>query len=322
MNSTYTQLTYEQRYVIETMLRAENDAADIARFLDRSPSTITREISRNRTSSGLYRAKHAQMLADERKKEGHYKTVFNSNMEKLIREKLGKHQWSPDQICGWCEREDIDMVSHERIYQFLWQDKRQGGQLYQQLRHGSKKYRKRYGSYDKRGGIPSRVSIDERPAVVDSKERVGDWEMDLIIGAQHKGAMLTIVERKTGFLLMADTKGKKAKEVAKQAINTLAPFKQWVHTITNDNGKEFAEHAHVAQKLQTDVFFAHPYASYERGLNEYTNKLIRQYLPKKSDLRQVTSEQIHYIIHQLNNRPRKILGYRTPLEVLMNNFNP
>jgi IS30 family transposase len=262
------------------------------------------------------------MLADERKREGHYKTVFTGAMQRLIREKLGEHQWSPEQIHGWCGTQGIDMVSHERIYQFIWQDRADGGQLYRNLRHGSRKYRKRYGSYQKRGGIPNRVSIDERPDQANDRARIGDWEMDLIVGAAHKGALLTIVERKTGFTLIADTQGKKAKLVARQAINTLAPFKEHVHTITNDNGKEFAMHEHVAEKLQAKVFFAHPYASWERGLNEYTNKLIRQYLPKHTDLRHITAEQIAEIEHKLNNRPRKTLGYRTPLQELMNNFDP
>lgn len=322
MNLTYTQLSYEQRYVIETMLRSGSNSKCIADALGRSASTVTREVARNSTPRGLYRAAHAQMLADERSKEGHHKTKFSSSMEKLIREKLGEHQWSPEQICGWCKRQGIDMVSHERIYQFIWQEKKAGGRLYMQLRHGSKKYRKRYGSYHRRGGIPDRVSIDERPPEVDTKERMGDWEIDLIVGGGHKGAILTLVERKSAFTLMADTQGKKAKEVARQTINALAPYKDRVLTITNDNGKEFAEHRHVAQKLQAKVFFAHPYASWERGLNEYTNKLIRQYLPKKADLRSVTPEQLQLITHQLNNRPRKNLGYRTPLEVLMNNFDP
>jgi len=163
MNTTYNRLTYEQRYTIETMLRSGHTPTFIARALGRSPSTITREIGRNSRPTGLYRCKHAQVLADENMKEGHYKHVFNASMEKLIREKLGEHQWSPEQICGWCDRQGIDMVSHERIYQFIWQEKANGGQLHLQLRHGSKKYRKRYGSYDRRGGIPNRVSIDERP---------------------------------------------------------------------------------------------------------------------------------------------------------------
>lgn len=322
MNLTYTQLSYEQRYAIETMLRSGDDRTTIAKALGRPASTITREIKRNSPTRGRYRARHAQMLAEERKREGHYKHVFNDSMEKLIREKIGEHQWSPEQICGWSGLQGIDMVSHERIYQFIWQEKQQGGQLYLQLRHGSKKYRKRYGSYDRRGGIPDRVSIDQRPVEVELKERIGDWEMDLIVGGAHKGAILTLVERKSAFTLMGNTYGKKAKEVARQAINTLAPYKKWVHTITNDNGKEFSEHRHVAEKLDTKVFFAHPYASWERGLNEYTNKLIRQYLPKKADLRNVKPEQLAEICHKLNNRPRKKLGYKTPIQVLMNNFNP
>lgn len=318
----YKQLTFEQRYTIELMLEQTISKARIALTIGRSESTLYRELKRNRTNRGLYRADYAQMLANERKKEGHYKTFFSEKMKGIIIKKLTKEQWSPEQITGWCQAQGIDMVSHERIYQFIWQDKKQGGTLYQHLRHGSKKYRKRYGINDKRGGIKGRVSIEKRPEIANNKNRVGDWEMDLIVGKYHKGTVLTLVERKTGFALLTPTDGKKASSIKKQAINILAPYKEMVHTITNDNGKEFSLHKEISEKLQADIYFCHPYASWERGLNEYTNKLIRQYLPKKSDLRNINTDYLGLITSKLNNRPRKNLGFKTPVEVFMNNFNP
>ena len=309
MKRKYKQLTFEQRYFIETMLKTGNKPETIAKTLNRPPSTIGREIKRNGTARGLYRASHAQMLADERKKEGHYKHIFTEKMKAIIHDKLCHHQWSPEQIEGRCKAQGFDMVSHERIYQYIWEDKKQEGQLYRHLRHGSKKYRKRYGSKDKRGGIAGRVSIEKRPEVVNKKQRCGDWEMDLIEGAGHKGAVLTIVERKTGFTLLANTGGKKAETVKTQAINTLAPYKEMVHTITNDNGKEFTLHQLISKGLQADIYFAHPYASWERGLNEYTNKLIRQYLPKKTDLREVSNTQLRSEEHTSELQSHSFISY-------------
>jgi len=318
----YKQLTFEQRYTIELMLKQTISKARIAQTIGRSESTLYRELKRNSTIRGLYRAEYAQMLANERKKEGHFKTVFSERMKCIVKTKLTKEQWSPEQITGWCKTQGIDMVSHERIYQFIWLDKKHGGGLYQHLRHGSKKYRKRYGKNDNRGRIKGRVSIDQRPEIVHDKNRTGDWEMDLIVGKYHKGTVLTMVERKTGFTLLAPTDGKKANSIKKQAINSLAPFKKMVYTITNDNGSEFSLHKEISEKLNADIYFCHPYASWERGLNEYTNKLIRQYLPKNLDLRNINVKYLNLIASKLNNRPRKNLGFKTPFEIFMNNFNP
>ena len=304
------------------MLKTKATKKEMVDSLGINESSLYREFSRNCQKRGGYNARYAQMLADERKKEGHYKHKFTQKMMTIIKDKLCNHQWSPEQITGHCKQDGIDMVSHERIYQYVWQDKKQQGQLYTHLRNSDKKYKKRYGSKDNRGSIPDRVSIEQRPDIVDQKTRPGDWEMDLIIGKGHQGSVLTIVERKTGFTLLAKTDGKKASSIKKQAINTLAPYKSMVHTITNDNGKEFSMHKDIAAKLQTDIYFAHPYASWERGLNEYTNKLIRQYLPKKIDLRPVQTTTLALIANKLNNRPRKKLNYKTPMEVFMNNFKP
>ncbi len=317
----YKQLTFEQRYTIQSMLSQHIALPSIAQAIGCHLSTLYREIKRNSRPRGSYKASYAHRLALERRKEGHYKTIFDERMKKRVKQFI-KKEWSPEQIVGFCRRNNIPMVSHERIYQYIWQDKAQGGRLYTHLRHGSKKYRKRYGCKDTRGRIKDKVSIDKRPDIINKKQRFGDWEVDLIEGKGHKGTVLVMVERKSSFLALAKTEGKKAASIKKQLINALAPYKQLVHSITNDNGKEFAYHKQVAQKLQAQVFFCHPYAAWQRGLNEYTNKLIRQYLPKKADLTKVTPNQLALIANKLNNRPRKKLDFRSPLQVFMNNFNP
>jgi len=311
---TYKQLNFEQRYSIELMLKSKTSKSLICKHLGVSESTFYRELSRN-SNPRSYNAKHAQMLADERKKEGHYKTIFSDRMENLIIDKLVQEQWSPEQITGWCRLNYINMVSHERIYQFIWADKSQGGTLYQNLRTGQKKYKKRYGSKSSRGQIPDKVSIEKRPSIVEQKIRIGDFESDLIIGKDHKGSLLTIVDRFSSYLLVENIGSKKADLVTQMTIRALAPHKEWVKTITNDNGKEFAGHKSLAKKLDCDVFFAHPYASWERGLNEYTNKLLRQYFPKNKTLKNIPQLYILDVVEKLNNRPRKKLDFKTPKQV-------
>jgi IS30 family transposase len=313
----YKQLNFEQRYSIEVMLRAKTKKSLIWVSLGISESTFYREVKRNFRSRS-YNAKYAQMLSDERKKEGHYKTIFSDKMQKLIIQKLEKDQWSPEQITGWCRLNDIEMVSHERIYQFIWANKSQGGTLYESLRTGQKKYKKRYGSKSSRGQIPDRISIEKRPDIVEQKIRIGDFESDLIIGKDHQGALLTIVDRFSSFLIVENVGSKKADLVTKMTIRALAPHKEWVKTITNDNGKEFAGHKKLADKLDCDVYFAHPYASWERGLNEYTNKLLRQYFPKNETLKNISQHYIFNVVEKLNNRPRKNLGFQTPKQVYYN----
>ncbi len=242
---TYKQLNFEQRYTIETMLKAKACQRLIWQSMDISESTFYRELKHN-TRVKSYNAKYAQMLADERKKEGHYKTIFSDTMEKLIIKKLVQEQWSPEQITGWCMLNDIEMVSHERIYQFIWSDKSNGGTLYSNLRTGQKKYKKRYGSKSSRGQIPDKVSIEKRPIEVEEKLRIGDFESDLIIGKQHQRALLNIVDRFSSFLLIENVGGKKADPITKITLRAIAPNKEWVKTITNDNGKEFARHKTIA----------------------------------------------------------------------------
>jgi IS30 family transposase len=221
---------------------------------------------------------------------------------------------SPEQISGYLKNNHNIKVSHETIYQYVLADKANGGDLYKHLRHSSKKRKKRYGSNSKRGQIPGRVSIDNRPEIVDLKTRIGDWETDTIIGKNHKGALVTAVERKTKFTCIRYVPNKKADLVAEALIDMLTPFQDRVHTITTDNGKEFTQHQKISKTLKTNVYFAHPYHSWERGLNENTNGLIRQYFPKNYSFDNITPEDVIFVQDRLNKRPRKALNYKTPLE--------
>ena len=193
-------------------------------------------------------------------------------------------------------------------------DKRAGGLLWQHLRC-QKQRRKRYGKHDRRGIIPNRQSIETRPSVVDERSRIGDWEADTIIGKNHIQAIVSLVERKSGYTLIRKVKRKTARAVRKAAISLLKPHQDKVHTLTADNGKEFAEHERIAKDLDADFYFAHPYASWERGTNENTNGLIRQYFPKNRDFTTITQQEINHAMKRLNSRPRKRLGFLTPAQV-------
>jgi len=226
-----------------------------------------------------------------------------------------QQQWSPEQIAGWLNKEKIISLSHERIYQHVWADKRQGGELYTHLRQSNKRRKKKYGSQDKRGQIRNRVSIDARPECVAQKERIGDWEIDLVMGQHHQGALVTIVERRTKFTLIKKVPNKQAAQVNQATIALLTPYIEKTHTITADNGKEFASHEQFGKELGADIYFAHPYSSWERGLNENTNGLIRQYFTKGSSFETITDEDVEQVMNKLNHRPRKTLNFRTPHEV-------
>jgi IS30 family transposase len=229
-------------------------------------------------------------------------------------EMLLQQQFSPEQIAGRLKLEQQPTVSHECIYRYIYADKRRGGILHRHLR-SQKAQRKRYSGYIRRGQIPNRTSIDKRPQIVAAKSRFGDWEADTIIGARHRGAILSLTERKSKLLILGKLTSKGAAELKCESIALLTPFRAKVHTITVDNGKEFCEHEAIAAALQARIYFAHPYASWERGLNENTNGLVRQYFPKKYDFMKITIAELQDVAARLNNRPRKTLGYRTPSEV-------
>ena len=225
-----------------------------------------------------------------------------------------REDWSPEQISGWLTREEGVSVSHERIYQHVYEDKRRGGDLHRHLRC-QKPRRKRYGHYDRRGQIRERVSIDERPEVVEARSRIGDWEADTVIGKLGGAVLVTLVERRSRLSLIALAPNKTAEAVKAAILKVLQSLSAQVHTLTYDNGKEFAYHMEIAKVLKADGYFAHPYHSWERGLNENTNGLIRQYLSKGTDFNKLTDRQVLEIMDKLNNRPRKCLGYKTPNQV-------
>jgi len=321
MQKKYSHLNQGQRHRISALERAGHSISFIADHLGVCKSTVSRELKRNAKKFGSYNAICAQEMANERKERFCLNRKFTTAMEKLIREKLSDQQWSPEQIKGYCDKHHIPMVSHERIYQFIYQDKAIGGDLYTNLRTGHKKLHRRYGkgkpAYQT---IKNRVFIDQRPEVINSRQRYGDWEIDTIVGKNNKGAILTLVERKSAFTLMAKLNSKNADELAKAVVKQMAPYKEKVLSITADNGSEFTRHQIIAKKLQTHFYFAHPYSSWERGLNENTNKLIRQYIPKKSSFIDIDQNYINLITLKLNKRPRKKLNYNSPLWIYLTNF--
>lgn len=309
----YQQLTEHERYQIYSLNKIGMNKTTIAKQLNRDPSTICREIKRNTGKRG-YRPKQAQRLSDERRVSAAKAIKITDEIKSWI-VKLLNQQLSPEQVAAYLKRHKQLSLHHETIYQIIYADKKAGGTLYQQMRIMSKKYRKRYGSYDSRGRIKNRISIDDRPSVVDDKSRIGDWEGDTVMGKGRKSALLTLVERKTLYTMIFRLTGKDATLLAQRAIEGMTPLADRLLTITLDNGLEFARHELIADALEVEIYFAHPYSSWERGINENTNGLIRQYFPKGTDFTLVTDEQVQYVMDQLNKRPRKTRDYKSPSEL-------
>lgn len=309
----YHQLTENERYQIYSLKKAGLTQKQIAGVLERSPSTISRELRRNCGLKG-YRPAQAQRLSDNRRATAAKSIKITDEVwgwiEQLIRQEL-----SPQQAVDYLKTHKNLSLHHETLYQLIYADKAAGGDLYKHLRVVSKPYRKRYGSYDRRGKIKNRVDIDERPAIVARRSRIGDWEGDTIMGKGRQSALLTMVERKTLYTVIVRLTGKHADLLAQAAIAGMKTLKDRIKTITFDNGLEFSEHEKIAQALDADIYFAHPYASWERGINENTNGLIRQYFPKGTDFNLVSDEAIQHVMDRLNNRPRKTRDCRSPNEL-------
>ena len=308
----------EERYTVEKMSQAGCSNIEIARIIGRSKSTVGREMRRNVSQRGYrHKAAHHKALA---RRFGKSKVKFDDSVRERVEDKI-REKWSPEQIEGRFKAEGVPVVSHQRIYEHVRKDRLDGGDLYKSLRRGSKKRRKRYGAKDGRGKIKGRVDIDQRPKIVDARERIGDWEGDTIVGGSRKGAVVTMVERKSKYLLMEKVEKADSETVANAVVGICKPHEDRFETITYDNGREFAAHATVAAALCVAVFFAKPYHSWERGLNENTNGLIRQYIPKKAMLSGYSIEDIRTIQNVINNRPRKTLGFLTPREVFIEGKN-
>ena len=302
------QLTLKERYHIWTSLKYGVSQKKIAESIGVHPSTICREIQRNKDETTQeYHYVFANTIATKRQKEKVKYTVITSKIKTYIKSKL-KEDWSPEQISGRMKRDEGFSVCHESIYRCIYYNKSRGGRLYKYLRHKNKKYHNRSNTYKRRGTIIDRVSIDQRPKIVEKKNRIGDFEIDTVIGLNHIGALVTVVDRKSKYTIIHKVTSKRAEEVASALITMLQPLNPITKTITSDNGKEFAYHKKVSKEIDTDFYFAHPYSSWERGLNEHTNGLIRQYLPKKTDFMQISKEEITTVQDRLNHRPRKILN--------------
>lgn len=310
----YNQLISKQRYTISVLLQKEMTISFIAEAIGVSKSTVSREIKRNSTKNGLYDPHLAELSARRRKKE---KNVNNRSISKKVRARvfglIRKNQWSPEQVSGWLLKEEGISVSKSTIYNWIdscsphYEDN-----IRKHLRHQGRKTKRR----NKETPILNRTSIDERPIHANG-QTIGDWEMDTIVGINGKGAIVTLVDRKSCYMLMQklDT-GKKAKPLARAVISLLKKSRLPVRTITTDNGTEFADHETIAKELGANIYFAHPYSSWEKGAIENMNGLIRQYIPKKKDFKGFSNGWIEHVRDKLNNRPRKKNGFLSPIDMV------
>ncbi len=310
---TYRQITFEERYTLGLLRRRGLSPAAIARILGRHRSTIVREVQRNHaTRDSTYRPQLADWYARGRRSRSRRNRRFSPADLRRVR-RLLEQQWSPEQVAGYLRRHRLLGISHETIYRYIWADKRDGGILYTHLRGAQKRRRKRYGSYDSRGRLAGKRPITERPAAVETRTQLGHWEADTVLGP-GRPCLLSMVERKTGYVVLGKLQARTTAEVNRRATQLIRRQHRAVRTITADNGTEFHGYAAIEQVTGTRFYFATPYHAWERGTNENTNGLIRQYLPKGHSMKHLTQHDCNRIAAKLNNRPRKRLGYRTPEE--------
>jgi transposase, IS30 family len=312
---TYSQITAEERYILMAMRVHNATPAEIARALGRHRSTIIREIARNSTNyDGYYRPALADMYARGRRLHSRRNSHFTQEDWAVVDGFLCE-DWSPEQIVGWCARQLLLTISIETIYRHIWADKASGGTLHAHLRRANKPFRKRYGAYDSRGRLAGKRPIATRPPGAAHRSRIGHWEGDTMLGDGPSGAcLLTLVERNTGYTLIGKLAHRTGEEVNARALPLIRAQSRPVRTITVDNGTEFHAYKQLEATLPTRFYFATPHHSWERGTNENTNGLIRQYFPKRTSLEHVTQRDCTRIATKLNHRPRKRLGFRTPEE--------
>ena len=311
----YIQLTPHERYTLGLLHRQGKSNAEIARLLGRHPSTIGRELARNATRyDGAYRPEKAQEYTNGRRLASPRNRRFGSaeweQVDALLREDL-----SPEQVSGWLRRHGAFAISTESIYLHVWRDKKRGGSLWRHLRQPTKR-RKRYRSHERRGRVAGKRHISERPAAAESREEPGHWEMDTVLGTGDQHCILSLVERASGLVLLGKLSRRKAAVLNARLIQLIEHHPGLFRTITADNGTEFHSFAEVEQRTGVPIYFATPYHSWERGTNENTNGLIRQYAPKRSSMKHITQQHCARIAATLNHRPRKRYGFRTPVERL------
>ena len=309
----YHQLTSGERHELSALRKAGHTQAEIARTLNRHPSTIGREVRRNSRNDGGYRPTTADLLAGWRRARSRRNRQFTPQDWVLVRRAL-KDDWSPEQISGRFSRDGLLSISHETIYRYVWEDRRCGGKLYRHLRCALRKRRKHYGTYDSRGRLAGKRMISERPLEANLRSRVGDLEGDTVLGGSARPCVLTLVDRRTGFVLLGKLPNRTAQALNRRAIQLIHDASRTTHTLTFDNGTEFHSYKDIERATGALVYFATPYHSWERGTSENTNGLLRQYLKKGHSMAHLTQRQCNRIAQKLNDRPRKKLGFRTPLE--------
>jgi IS30 family transposase len=310
---TYRQLTPEERYMLASLRRQGLNQSQIARSLGRHRSTVCREVGRNSTrADGHYRPFTAQERTNGRRSRSRRNRRFSAQDFAAVEELLCR-QWSPEQVAGHLARTGQLAISHETIYRHVWLDKKRGGTLYTHLRGARKRRRKRYGAYDSRGRLAGKRLISERPAEVEARGRVGHWEADTVAGAGSKDCVVTLVERKTGLVLVGKLADRTAGALSRRLTRLIRGAGR-VETVTADNGTEFHGYERIERLTGTAFYFARPYHSWERGSNENANGLLRLYLPKGASMAGLSQQQCNAIARKLNTRPRKRLGFRTPLE--------
>jgi len=312
-------LTLEQRYTIEILCKENYSQTAIAKRIGKDKSVVCRELKRNCDGrNSTYKADLANRKCKRRHLEKKKKVHFTTEVESYVNHWI-KEDYSPQQIAGKAKKEGVECVSHERIYQNIWKDKKRGGTLYSNLRTQGKRYRKRGALKDNRGQIVGRISIKDRPKEIEKREIFGDFELDLIIGKNHKKALVTANDRATGMFRMKKIDSKEAVNVEAAVVEILQSL--GVKTITSDNGKEFANHQNIAKQLNLNYYFADAYCSWQRGSNENLNGLVRQYFTKRSDFNLITNQRVDEVQEKINNRPRKRFGYLSPNEVYLQSLN-
>ena len=310
----YHQITSEERYMIAALRWQGHSYSEVGRQLGRHRSTILREVKRNQCNDGDYRAFKADSRTRARRRECRRQWRF-SDPHLQMANSLLRLDWSPEQISGWLNRWRVFDISHETIYRYVWYNRFCGGYLYTHLRQAGKKWRKRYRSIDNRGVMPGKRHISQRPPGAENRSRIGHWEIDTVIGDHDQHCIVTLVERKSGYTVIGKLKARTTAELNRRAIKLIRRETRKVKTVTADNGTEFHQYETIEKKADTTFYFATPHHSWERGTNENTNGLIRQYLPKRKSMADLTQRECDVIAWKLNTRPRKRLKYQTPEQV-------
>lgn len=310
----YRQITSGERYAIAALRKQKLSTRAIAAQIGRSPATVSRELRRNLSTQARYSPDKAHSYAVARRRRSRRNSHFSPD-EWILVEHLVALDWSPEQVAGWLGLHGLLSISYETIYLRVWRDKRAGGDLWTHMRQATKRRRKRYRSHDSRGRVAGKRHISERPPEVETRQVQGHWEIDSIMGDDHgRHSALTVVERKTGYLQMGKLVHHRAADATARTIEIIERQPERFKTITADNGTEFHGYKLVEEATGVEFYFATPHHSWERGTNENTNGLIRQYLPKRTSMARVTQDDLDAIAHKLNARPRKRLGFRTPEE--------